>query len=130
MRCWQIWAGYLEQLRHHLSMLCCEAHVDAGGELQGIQVPAPLRHEVVDLVDVQLLGGRLDGHQAHVRLAYHLQTINLLHRLSKMLRCLCEYCHMSAEVHSTSELRNICSQQAHLYVWSNVCSLHWLTKKS
>ena len=76
-------------------MLCCEAHVDAGGELQGIQMPAPLRHEVIDLVNVQCPGGRLDGHQAHVRLAYHLQTINLLHALSKLLRCLLTLPHVS-----------------------------------
>ena len=78
-------------------MLCCEAHVDAGGELQGIQMPAPLRHEVTDLEEVQLHEGRLDGPQAHVRLAYHLQTINLLHALSKLLRCLSEHCHSQLE---------------------------------
>ncbi len=99
-------------------MLCCEAHVDIGGELQGIQVPAPLRHEVIDLVDVQLLRGRLDSHQAwaHVRLAYHLQITNLLHALSKLLRCLCEYCHSQLETHFTSELQKVYSQQIHCHV--------------
>ena len=66
-------------------------------DVQGFQMPAPLGHEVIDLLDVQRLGGRLDGHQAHVRLAYQLQTINLLHAFCKLLRCLCEHCHSQLE---------------------------------
>ena len=77
--------AHLEQLRHNLGMLCCEAHVHAGGKLQGIQMPATLRHEVIDLVDIQLLGSGLDGDHTHVWLSYHFLPVNLLHALSKFM---------------------------------------------
>ena len=69
--------AHLEQLVHNIHMPGSEANVDGRWELEGIEVPSPLRHQVVDLVDVDATGCGLEGHHTHLWLAYHPQALNL-----------------------------------------------------
>lgn len=50
-------SAHLEQLIHNIHMPRSEADVDSSRELESIEVPAPLRHEVIDLVDVNAAVG-------------------------------------------------------------------------
>lgn len=68
---------YLKQLRDNFGVLCCEAHVHTGGELQGVEMPALLSHEVIDLVHIQALLGGLKRNHTHIRLPTHLQPLYL-----------------------------------------------------
>jgi hypothetical protein len=63
----------------HLRVLRGEAEVQRGGELQRVEVPAPLAHEVVQHEDVQPLVRRGEGHHAHVGAPHQLQRRQRFH---------------------------------------------------
>ena len=92
-------AAHLEQLIHDIHMPRCEADVDCGRELESVKVPAPLRHQVIDLVDVDAAVGGLEGDHAHLRPAHNTQAIYLGHSPLKLL------CHLGASISKGSVMK-------------------------
>lgn len=72
-------ATYLHQIINNVDVLCRKAHVQGRRELQCIQMPTLLAHQVVDLVDIQRLAAGFESNVAHLWSANHLQFTNVVH---------------------------------------------------